>query len=224
MIQNVVVRREIRVVLVERDPLLRRTIRSALIHDGMTVAAETDVIEGALPTATAAFPDVVVVDLDWPNSSVLELCASLAGEAGIRGVLAMTRRCDDRVLLRSALAAGVSGYVSKSAETAEVVRAVRATAGGTVVVDQAAARLLAGLLRSTMAAFDPVMLSLLSRRELEVLELVARGYDNQRIARSLTLADKTVRNHVSSIFGKIGVNSRAQAVVRARESGLGVLC
>ncbi|MFJ1651517.1 LuxR C-terminal-related transcriptional regulator [Streptomyces sp. NPDC088337] len=212
----------IRVALVQRDPLLLRDMRPALFTQGINVVAETGELDRAAPLITASFPDVVVFDLDWPGTDALEMCAFLTGKVGVRGVLAVTRRCEDSTLLRSALAAGVRGYMAKSAGAAEVVGAVRALAGGAIVVGHGAARLVAGLLRSTTPPLGNTMMSVLTRRELEVLELIARGYDNRRIARSLTLADKTVRNHVSAIFGKLDVQSRAQAVVRAREAGFGL--
>ncbi|MFI9600177.1 LuxR C-terminal-related transcriptional regulator [Streptomyces sp. NPDC004069] len=212
----------IRVALVQRDPLLRRDTRAALSANGIDVITETGELDRAVPLITASFPDVVVLDLDWQGTNALEMCGLLTGKVGVRGILAMTRRCEDSMLLRSALAAGVRGYLAKSAEAAEVVGAVRALAGGSVVVGHAAARLVARLLRNTTPPLESTMMSVLTRRELEVLELIARGYDNRRIARSLTLADKTVRNHVSAIFGKLDVQSRAQAVVRAREAGFGL--
>ncbi|WP_432157696.1 LuxR C-terminal-related transcriptional regulator [Streptomyces sp. bgisy153] len=211
----------IRVSLVQRDPLLRRDTRSALTAVGIEVVAETGALERAVPVVTASFPDVVVLDMDWPGEAALETCRFLVGEIGVRGVLAMTRRCEDAAMLRSALAAGVHGYVSKYTDTAEVVSAVRAIAGGAMLVGHAAARLVGGLLRTTARPNGPGMHSL-TQREQEVLELVARGYDNRRIAQCLTLADKTVRNHVSAILGKIGADSRTQAVVRAREAGFGL--
>ncbi|MFI2430742.1 LuxR C-terminal-related transcriptional regulator [Streptomyces sp. NPDC018693] len=212
----------LRVVLVQQDPLLRRDIRSALTDGAIEVVAETGALERAIPLVTASFPDVVVMDMDWPGVAALDMCKSLVGEIGVGGILATTRRCEDATLLRSALAAGVRGYVAKSTDTTEVVGAVKAIADGSMVVGHAAAQLMAGLLRATDRPAGPGLRSALTRRELEVLELVARGYDNRRIARCLTLADKTVRNHVSAILGKIGASSRTQAVVRAREAGFGL--
>ncbi|WP_030669195.1 LuxR C-terminal-related transcriptional regulator [Streptomyces cellulosae] len=212
----------LRVALLQPDPQLRRDIRSALAADGIDVVAETGEIDRALPLFTAAYPDVVVVDLDYPGAAALETCRTLARDVGIRGILTMTQHCDDGMLLRSALVAGVRGYLPKSTEPVEIVSAVHAVAGGSMVVGDTAARLVAGLLKTPAAPFGEGTQSQLTRRELEILELVARGYDNRRIARLLTLADKTVRNHVSAIFGKVGVDSRAQVVVRARAAGFGL--
>ena len=137
-------------------------------------------------------------------------------------IVAMTQHCDDERLLRSALRVGVRGYVSKSAELAEVIGALRAVAAGAMFVGSTAAWLTARLLSTCLQSIEQEQLTALTRREGEILELLARGYDNRRVARALTLADKTVRNHISTIFSKIGVNRRAEAVVRAREAGFGL--
>ncbi|WP_405776989.1 LuxR C-terminal-related transcriptional regulator [Streptomyces sp. NBC_01538] len=211
------------VALVGHRSLLREHVRSALGDYGINVVAETEETDRVLPLVRASSSDIVLVDLDCLGTNVLETCRSLVRDTGVQGILAMTQRSDDGMLLRSALVAGVRGYVSTFAETAEIVDAVYAVAGGSVVVGTTAARLVAELLRAPASHSEQGMLSVLTRRELEILDLVARGYDNRRIARLLTLADKTVRNHVSAIFGKIGADNRAQAVVHAREAGFGLV-
>uniref|UniRef100_A0AAU2JVT9 Response regulator transcription factor n=1 Tax=Streptomyces sp. NBC_00049 TaxID=2903617 RepID=A0AAU2JVT9_9ACTN len=219
----------LRVAVVERHPLLRAGIRSALdTTEGIDIVAETGDAGRVVPLVRSTAPDVVLMDLDLPDSASLEVCRSLVREGGVTGVLGMTRHGDDEELLRSALVAGVRGYVSKAAGTHEMVSAVHLVGDGFMVASDGAARLVAGLLRSPGPATGPGRgpgqdpLPLLTRREREILDLVARGYDNRRIARALTLADKTVRNHVSAVFGKIGVNCRAQAVVYARDAGMGL--
>ncbi|MFE6908581.1 LuxR C-terminal-related transcriptional regulator [Streptomyces erythrochromogenes] len=207
----------------ESSPLLRAGIRSALDGEGgIEVVGQAGEADHVLPMVVGAAPDVVLMDLDLPDSGSMELCRTLVREAGIRGILGMTGRCDDAELVRSALLTGVRGYVSKSARAHEIVGAVHMVGSGFMVAGDVAARLMTGMLRvpgrPTEHDPDPV----LTRREREILELVARGYDNRRIARALTLADKTVRNHVSAVFSKIGVNCRAQAVVYGREAGMGL--
>ncbi|MEU9254019.1 response regulator transcription factor [Streptomyces sp. NPDC048270] len=214
----------LRVAVVERRPLLRAGIRSALDSaGGIDVVGEAGEAGHAVPMVLGAAPDVVLLDLDLPGSASLEVCRTLARAAGVRGVLGMTGRGDDAGLLRSALMAGVRGYVSKSAGAHEMVGAVHMVGSGFMVAGDGAARLVMGLLRPPARPAQPDgPLPVLTRREREVLDLVARGYDNRRIARALTLAEKTVRNHVSVVFAKIGVNCRAQAVVYGREAGLGL--
>ncbi|WP_030929382.1 LuxR C-terminal-related transcriptional regulator [Streptomyces sp. NRRL S-646] len=213
----------LRIALVGPPPLLRENVRSALGVYGINVVAEAEETDRVLPLVRSSCADVVLVDLDGPGTAVLEICRPLVRDVGVRGILGMTRRSDDGTLLRSALVAGVRGYVATSAETEEIVGAVRAVAGGSVVVGTTAARLMAELLRAPASHLEQGMPSVLTRRESEILELVARGHDNRHIARLLTLADKTVRNHVSAIFSKIGADNRAQAVVRAREAGFGLV-
>jgi DNA-binding NarL/FixJ family response regulator len=114
---------------------------------------------------------------------------------------------------------GARGYLLKDAAAEDIVNAVRAVAGGTVVLGPSVARRLvqsAATSRSPVGAFP-----LLTERELEVLDLIAGGHNNAEIARRLVLSQKTVRNHVSNVFGKLQVADRAQAMLRAREAGLG---
>lgn len=221
--QHVTDRHELRVALIAQDPDLRTDIHAALGgQNGVDVVAATGELGQALPLFRASAPDVVLMDFDWPGASAAETCGSLIREAPMTRIVAMTQHCDDERLLRSALITGVRGYVSKSAGAAEVVGAINTVAEGAMYVGQRAAWLMPRLLSAPTRSAEHDALSALTRREREILELVARGYDNRRIARALTLADKTVRNNVSAIFTKIGVNRRAQAVVRAREAGLGL--
>ncbi|MYX29061.1 DNA-binding response regulator [Streptomyces sp. SID8381] len=213
----------VRVTLVERDASDRSNLRDALAGAGVDLVAETGEIHRAQSLATASFSDVVVMGLDWPGgSAVQETCRSLVETVGVRGVVAMTRDCADGMLLRSVLMAGVRGYAARSASPADIAGMVHAVADGALVIDPSASWLIAELLTAPFPAAGGDVASALTRREQEVLELVARGYDNRRIARCLTLADKTVRNHVSAIFTKIGVRNRAHAVVRARQAGFGL--
>lgn len=213
----------LRVALVERHPLLRAGIRSALDSaGGIEVVAETGEFDHVVPLVLSAAPDVVLMDLDLPGSASVEVCRTLVRDAGVRGILGMTGHGDDERLLRAALMAGVRGYVSKSAGAAEMIGAVHMVGNGFMVASDSAARLVTGLLRAPRRAAEHDPLPMLTRREREILDLVARGYDNRRIARALTLAEKTVRNHVSAVFAKIGVNCRAQAVVYGREAGMGL--
>ncbi|MGR4881925.1 LuxR C-terminal-related transcriptional regulator [Streptomyces sp. LARHCF249] len=215
--------KKLRVALVERHPLLRAGIRSALDGaGGIEVVAEAGEGGHVVPMVLSAAPDVVLMDLDLPGSASLELCRTLVRDAGVTGVLGMTGRGDDEGLLRSALMAGVRGYVSKSAGAHEMVGAVHMVGNGFMVAGDSAARLVTGLLLGPGRRTEHDPLPMLTRREREILDLVARGYDNRRIARALTLAEKTVRNHVSAVFAKIGVNCRAQAVVYGREAGMGL--
>ncbi|MCX5145623.1 MULTISPECIES: response regulator [unclassified Streptomyces] len=212
----------LRVALVERHPLLRAGIRLALDGAaGIEVVAETGEAGQVLSLVRSSAPDVLLMDLDLPGSSSLETCRTLVTESDRTRLLGMTGRGDDEQLLKSALRAGVRGYVAKDAGSHDVRDAVHMVANGFMVASAAAARLFAGLLDPPARDADRDPLPALTRREREILDLVARGYDNPRIARALTVADKTVRNHVSAIFAKIGANGRSQAIVFARDAGFG---
>ncbi|MFK0259112.1 LuxR C-terminal-related transcriptional regulator [Streptomyces sp. NPDC090445] len=213
----------LRVAVVERHPLLRAGIRAALsAAGGIEVVMDTGAVPGLGALVGAAAPDVVLLDLDLPGSAALHTCRELVAGTGRRtAVLGMTGREIDEALVRSALLAGVRGYLAKDAGGPDVVGAVHMVARGLMVAGSPVDQVLSGLLTARSRAPEPDVLPVLTRREREILDLVARGYDNRRIARALTLADKTVRNHVSAVLGKIGVSSRGQAIVLARDAGLG---
>ncbi|MFF2403145.1 LuxR C-terminal-related transcriptional regulator [Streptomyces goshikiensis] len=211
------------VAVVERNPLLRAGICAALTAAaGIEVVMDTGSALGLGALVGAAAPDVILLDLDLPGSAALEVCRELvAGTGRRRAVLGMTGRGADAALVRSALLAGVRGCLAKDAGGPEVVGAVHMVARGLMVAGSPMDQVLSGLLTAGGRTAERQVLPELTRREREILDLVARGLDNRCIARTLTLADKTVRNHVSAVLGKIGVSSRGQAIVLAREAGLG---
>ncbi|GLX22077.1 response regulator transcription factor [Streptomyces lavendulae] len=214
-------RTPVRVVLVEDHPLFRTGLRSALESaEDVVVVGEAETLAGLAGAVEQGRPQVVVMDLSLPDGSGLEATRRLAEEHPGVSVLVLTMADDDGTLL-AALHAGARGYLLKGAGRQEVLHAVRAVAaGGAVFGPDVAARiavLAAGGGRRDAERLFPA----LTGREVEVLDLVARGYDNRRVSRELFLAEKTVRNHVTRIFEKLGVTTRAEAVVRARDAGLG---
>lgn len=171
----------------------------------------------ALEALAVAEPDVAVVDLrlgDAPGiTDGVELTAALRrATPGLR-VLVLTMHADE-VLAQRALAAGATGYVLKDAEPDDVLAAIRQVARGDLVLSGR----VAGAGSAPVATSE---LPELTEREREVLDLVARGASTEGIARELFLSTKTVRNRLSQLYAKLGVTSRAEAVVRAREGGLG---
>jgi DNA-binding NarL/FixJ family response regulator len=127
---------------------------------------------------------------------------------------------DDHDLVFSALRAGARGYLLKGADRAELLRAIRMVADGGAVFGPEVARRLIGYF-GEQGSLDRSAFPQLTEREREILELVARGLSNQQITDRLVVSPKTVRNHVSNIFGKLQVRDRAEAIVRAREAGMG---
>ncbi|TWF90147.1 LuxR family two component transcriptional regulator [Kitasatospora viridis] len=211
----------VRVLLVDDHPLFRAGLRAALESDpGVVVVGEAETA-GEVPEAVKANgPDVVVMDISLPDASGLEATRRLAELTPQLPVLMLTMAADDGSLL-AALQAGARGYLVKGAGREEVLHAVRTVAAGGAVFGADIAARITTLLSGSRMRDAGQLFPTLTAREAEVLDLVARGYDNHRIARELFLAEKTVRNHVTHIFEKLDVATRAEAVARARDMGLG---
>jgi DNA-binding NarL/FixJ family response regulator len=209
----------VRVVIADDHAGFRRGMATLLASlPGVEVVAEAAGADEAVTVARRAQPDVVLMDLDMPGGG-LAATARLAEEAPHVAVLVLTMASDDGAVL-AALQAGARGYLVKGAARTEVERALRTVAEGGVVVGAAVAHRLTALL--TPSRVDPPKdFAGLSAREREVLALMADGLDNGQIAERLFLSPKTVRNLVSSIFGKLRTSDRVQVVLRAREAGLG---
>jgi len=211
----------VRVLIVDDHPLFREGLKAALDSaDGIEVVGEAEAA-GPVPDAVAAQrPDVVVMDLSLPDGSGLEVTRRLAEQGPAVPVLMLTMADDDGSLL-AALQAGARGYLVKGAGRDEVLHAVRTVAAGGAVFGADIAARITALLAGTRLREAGQLFPALTAREAEVLDLVARGLDNRRIARELFVAEKTVRNHVTHIFEKLHVATRAEAVARARDMGLG---
>ena len=208
----------LRVVVADDHPVFRSGLRMLLEDLGVEVVAEAADGRAAVALAVEHRPDVVLMDLQMPELSGLEATRQLAAQAPAVRVLVLTMAEDDATLL-AALRAGAAGYLLKGAGPDEIDRAVRGVAAGEAVYGVGVADRLRAVFAAGPAAAAPF--PQLADRERDVLDLMAAGASNAEIARRLHLSDKTVRNYVSSIFAKLGVRDRAQAVVRAREAGLG---
>ncbi|MGW2394938.1 response regulator [Kitasatospora sp. NPDC001664] len=211
----------VRVLIVDDHPLFREGLKAALQSaEGIEVVGEAETV-AAVPGAVAdLLPDVVVLDLSLPDGSGLEAARLLAAQTPTAPVLMLTMADDDGSLL-AALQAGARGYLVKGAGRDEVLHAVRTVAAGGAVFGSDIAARITALLAGTKLREAGQLFPTLTAREAEVLNLVAKGLDNRRIARELVVAEKTVRNHVTHIFEKLHVATRAEAVARARDMGLG---
>src|SRR3989440_1970580 len=171
----------------------------------------------AIERALALHPDVVLMDLKMPGASGIEATRRIVRESPRIGVLVLTMFDDDSVF--AAMRAGARGYLLKDARLEDVVRAIDAVGRGEAIFSPS----VAGRLLAYFASNRPVTMAFpeLTDREHEILGLIAHGRTNDQIAEQLVVSIKTVRNHVSTIFSKLQVADRAQAVVRAREAGLG---
>jgi DNA-binding NarL/FixJ family response regulator len=210
----------VRVVVVDDHPVFLIGM-SALLGSLEAVevvgraANEQDAVSVVLETS----PDVVLMDLDLGDGSGVEATRAIVQASPSTGVLVVTMLGDDDSLF-AAIRAGARGYLLKGASPSEVERAVRAVAAGDVLLgSQVAERAVAYL--SGRRTAGPRPFPELTDREREVLDMVARGYDNATVARRLVLSGKTVRNYVSAILTKLDAADRGSLIVRAREAGLG---
>lgn len=209
------------VVLIDDHPVFRIGM-AALLNSlsGISVVAQAADVEQARNVLEAADHDtVVVMDIDLGGASGIELTRDLVSRRPWLKVLMMTMHEDDDAVAAS-IRAGARGYLVKSASPEQVDRAVRAVAAGEMILAPAVAeRAMAYVMggRSSLRAPFPQ----LTNREREILDLVARGFDNAAIARRLTLSPKTVRNTVANVLTKLQVPDRSAAILRARAEGLG---
>jgi DNA-binding NarL/FixJ family response regulator len=211
----------IRVLVVDDHPLFLDGVRAAVTGaEDVEIVGEANDARGAVTAAAELIPDVVLLDVGLPDGSGIDVAREiLAAQPGVR-VLMMTMSDEDETVV-SAMRAGARGYVVKGAGRADLLGGIRTVAAGGAVFSPAVADRLGVYFASLATLPGHAAFPQLTDREREVLDLVARGHDNRRIARELFLSDKTVRNHVSNVFAKLEVETRAEAVVRARNAGLG---
>ena len=209
----------LRVLIADDHPVFRSGLATLLsATDGVEVVGEASSGREAIESARALAPDVVVMDLQMPDLNGIEATREMLGERPDLGVLVLTMFEDDDSVF-AAMRAGARGYLLKGAEQAEILRAIHAVGDGEAIFGPGIAQRMIGFFSSASKAPEPF--PDLTEREREVLELIAQGRDNAEITRRRVVSPKTVRNHVSNIFTKLQVADRAQAIVRAREAGLG---
>ena len=209
------------VLLVDDHPLFLDGVRAALSGaPDVEVVGEAHDCRGAVEKATALRPDVVLMDLNLPDGSGVDAARQILATSPETGILVITMSADDDAVV-AAMRAGARGYVVKGAGRADLLHAVATVAAGGAVFSPAVAARLGGWFNGLAAQPGREVFPQLSEREREVLDLVARGFDNRRIARELFLSEKTVRNHVSILLGKLEAADRAEAIARARRAGLG---
>ncbi len=208
----------IRVVLADDHPVVRRGL-SALLKtlDGVEVVGQAGTGAEAVKEVALSRPDVVIMDLRMPTLDGVAATRQIVRDFPETAVLVLTM-FDEDAMVAEALRAGARGYLLKGADQDEIERAIRAVAGGDVIFTQAVAR---QVLANLTAPRESPVLAGLSPREREVLDAIATGANNTAIAQRLGLAPKTVSNHVSAIFLKLGVVSRSEAIVIAKDAGLG---
>jgi len=210
----------VRVLIADDHPLFRDGLAALL-----RAAPDTE-LAGAAATGTEAVglagqvqPDVVLMDLRLPGLNGIEATRQIVADSPHTAVVVLTMFDDDDSVF-AALRAGARGYLLKGADQDEIRRAVQAAAAGEAIFG-------AGIASRVLAYFTALptpaqaLFPQLTEREREVLELVAQGRSNAMIAARLQLSQKTIRNNVSNILAKLQVADRAQAIIRARDAGLG---
>lgn len=209
----------LRVLVVDDHPVVRDGLRWLFgSAAGFEVVGEAGDGESAARLAAELRPDVVLMDLAMPGVDGVDATRRVKAAAPDTAVLVLTMS-DAEASVVAAVTAGASGYVLKGAAQEELLRATRAVANGDALFGAGVAKRLLAMVKPDAAA--GVAFPDLTRREREVLQLMARGQNNPAIAHRLVLSEKTVRNNVSAILTKLQAADRAQAVARARDAGLG---
>ncbi|WP_369201966.1 response regulator [Streptomyces sp. PU-14G] len=218
----------IRVFLVDDHEVVRRGVRDMLAADpALEIAGEAGTAADALDGIAAARPDVAILDVRLPDGSGIEVCREVRSRDESVHCLMLTSYADDEALLASVMA-GASGYVLKELSRRELVRSVREVAAGTSLLDPADARRVLDRLHgagtgggSGAAASRDERLAALTPQERTILGLIGEGLTNRVIGDRLHLAEKTVKNYVSGLLAKLGMERRTQAaayIARLRAS------
>jgi len=211
----------IRILIADDHPLFRDGLHGLLdsVPDTEVVGEATDGRE-AIALATSLQPDVILMDLKMPGVNGLQAMREILHTSPHIRILVVSMLEDDDSVF-AAMRAGARGYLLKGANQAEMLAAIRAVANGEAIFGPGIAQRLIGFFSASRPSVQSRIFPELTEREAEVLALISQGHTNEEIAEQLVLSLKTVRNHVSNIFSKLQVADRAQAVLRAREAGLG---
>lgn len=214
---------KIRILIADDHPLLREAIKNTFLsHDDIEVLAEAEDGVTAVRLCSELKPDVALMDIMMPQLNGIEATKQIRKVSPATAVIILTGYDDDRYVI-GLLEAGAAGYLLKSTEGQALVRAVRSVHDGEAVLHSDVIGKILKYTTSLMSAGDEKEikepLSVFSARELEVLKLAARGMSNKDIAQELFITDRTVKAHLSSIFSKMGVASRTEALVEGLRMG-----
>jgi len=211
----------LRVLIADDHPLFRHGIAVLLqALPEFEVVGEATSGEETIALAEQLQPDVILMDIQMPRINGIEATRRILHTSPHIRVLMVTMSEDDASVF-TAMRAGARGYVLKDAQKDDMLRAIRAIGRGEAIFSPAIAGRLIDFFATPRPAAPPQAFPELTEREREILNLIAQGHSNPEIAERLVLSPHTVRNYVSNIFSKLQVVDRAQAIVRAREGGLG---
>lgn len=208
----------IRLLIADDHTLFRDGVRALLQSiPEFQVVGEAATGEQVIQQAQTLQPDVVLMDIQMPGVNGIEATRRIVQTSPHIGIIVVTMFQDDDSVF-AAMRAGARGYILKGADQEEMLRAIRAAANGEALFGPEIAKRLMNFFSGTK---PPQIFPELTEREREILQLIAQGYNNAEISDKLFLAPKTVRNHISNIFSKLQVADRAQAIIKARDAGLG---
>jgi len=215
----------IRILIADDHALFRDGVRAILsTARDLQVVGEAARGDEAIAQAASLLPDIILMDIQMPGENGIEATRRILHASPHIGIIMITMLEDDDSVF-AAMRIGARGYILKGADKSEMLRTIRAVAQGEALFGPAVARRLVNFFReldgSRQRAAPPQAFPELTERERELLDLIAQGHNNATIAERLTLSPKTVSNHISNIFSKLQVADRAQAIVRARQAGLG---
>lgn len=215
----------IRLLIVDDHTLFREGLLAIFLAvSDIEVVGEASGGEEAVEKAQQLTPHVILMDIQMGEMNGIVAAARILERMPVTKIIMLTM-IEDSESLFAAMMAGARGYVLKGADKSEVLRTIRAVASGDVLFGAAIANRVTDYFRNLSRVQSPQQSAApfpeLSERELEVLDRIARGLNNHEIAAQLNITVKTVSNHISNIFSKLRVADRAQAIIRAREAGLG---
>ncbi len=205
----------LRLMLVDDHKMLREGLRRALEAEGFAVVGEANEGHEALRMALDKKPDVILMDVSMPDVDGIEATRAIM-QADARQRIVMLTMHMDRDVIDRAIKAGAVGYLTKDCSVAEVAEAVRTAANGDVALSSKLAELMLSEARKTEVGED----RLITRREEEVLQLIADGLSTPEVAAKLYISQKTVKNHLASIYEKLNARDRTQAVLVAVRMGI----
>jgi two-component system, NarL family, response regulator DevR len=207
-------RRPIRVFLLDDHEVVRQGVRSLLeASGGITVVGEAGCCADALPRIGATSPDVAILDVQLPDGSGVEVCRDVRSAMPNVACLMLTSFSDEEAMFQAVLA-GAAGFVLKQVRGNDLANTVRRVAAGESLIDPAMTRQLLERVRNPTAREDPKLGSL-TKLERSILDLVAEGMTNRQIGQQLHIAEKTVKNYMSSVLSKLGFSRRTEAAVYA---------
>jgi DNA-binding NarL/FixJ family response regulator len=211
----------IRILIVDDHASFREGLRALLTSvSGMAVVGEAGNGKEAIQKAMKLQPDIILMDIKMPDMNGIEATRLIYQASPHIGVLVLTM-FEDNDSVFAAVRSGARGYLLKGADQAEILRAIRSVSNGEALFGPGIARRLIRFFSRLKPPQSALPFPELTEREREVLNLIAQGMNNIGIAHKLVISQKTVRNHVSNIFSKLQVADRAQAIIRARNAGLG---